>query len=127
MSRNITFNYDDGEWKVGNFPAEDHVTTFRNTEPEQVVLQLTDEAEKAGYRFDTTDPMWIHAGANCPKKPAGCRGIEPNYCSDSVLVVTNCNAEKGQLRYQLNVLDKSDKAHAIDPIWDNGGNGRFNN
>jgi hypothetical protein len=126
MSRNITFSWDDGEWKVGNYPAEDHVTEFKNTEPEQVVLQLTDDAEQAGYKFDTSDPIWIHAGESCPSKPQVCRGIAAEYCNNSVLVVRNDNAQKGRLRYQLNLLDRSNRKCAIDPIWDNGGNGRYN-
>lgn len=123
MSRNVTFNMDDGEWKVGNNAAEGYVMEFRNKEPEQVVLQLSGQAEKAGYKFDRKDPIWVHAGNNCPDQPRGHKDIKADYCSDSVLVVTNTNAEKARLRYQLNVVDGSSKKCPIDPIWDNGGNG----
>lgn len=125
MSTTIEFSRSNGEWHVGDTAAKEHKLKLDKGSGEQKLkFKLSKDAQKAGFRFNSEDPIWVHAdAANCPNQYVQHGQITDIDCDDTELKVKDLNSEEVILRYQLNVVDDKGKSSPIDPIIDNGGHG----
>lgn len=111
-----------GYWGVGLgkvYPAKWH--KLRPARAGDIEFELSDDAIKDGYHFDTNDPIWV--GVDDGSFPNTCNthpdivNLRPS--RDRLTVENRKASGPVTLRYQLNVLDKSGDSKPIDPIIEN--------
>ncbi|HEX2802467.1 MAG TPA: hypothetical protein VHN55_00560 [Sphingomicrobium sp.] len=125
MSKKITFkphqNGGSVDWKVGNQAAGKHKTKVRkDSGAEALNFSLSNDAIAAGYKFDTSDPIWVcEDNGRCPSSPSAHGQIKLLDATDSSVSVADLNTEQVTLRYQLNVTNGKGARVPIDPIIQN--------
>ena len=120
MARQIAFSRGLGTWFVGLRPAGWHRTRLdTGSGPQDITFKLPGNR----YRFDEADPIWVEADSgSCPPNQGVDCQIQNIKAGPTELTLTNTNETKGDLRYQLNVIDTRTNARVpIDPIMENGG------
>jgi len=102
-------------------PAKWHKLDLRTALPGDIEFELSSGAIRSGYRFDTDDPIWVHADTdNCPPPGSSHPDIEDIRPTPTRVRVYNAKRSgRVSLRYQLNVLDGNNRPKPIDPIIEN--------
>ncbi|MEO6199153.1 MAG: hypothetical protein ABIO68_04365 [Sphingomicrobium sp.] len=124
--KSVSFDRQDKEWSSGGKNAKEHKLKFDKGSGAHKISFLVGTPQ-GRYEFNQDDPIWVKEdNGNCPAAPCSHPDIEVEKCNLTQLVIENKNDAKATLRYQLNVFDNVKSEWCpIDPIIDNGGNGRL--
>lgn len=120
----IEFGRGLGYWGTGFGklkPASWHVLDLRNAPPGDIEFELSNNAVRDGYHFNTKDPIWVDIdNGNCPARGTAHPDIDDvRVTANRVTVANRKKSGPIKLRYRLNILDRDNQSDPIDPIIEN--------